>query len=52
MLYLHSRPDPILHRDLKSPNLLVDESWHVKASLVLCFFVVFVFRWGCIAAAR
>jgi hypothetical protein len=30
MLHLHSRPVPIVHRDLKSPNLLVDENWRVK----------------------
>ncbi|EFN51103.1 hypothetical protein CHLNCDRAFT_14990, partial [Chlorella variabilis] len=30
MLYLHNRPAPIVHRDLKSPNLLVEESWRVK----------------------
>ena len=28
--YLHSRIPPILHLDLKSPNILVDERWHVK----------------------
>jgi len=32
MLYLHSRNPPIVHRDLKSPNLLVDGQWHVKIS--------------------
>ncbi|KAL4423315.1 hypothetical protein ABPG77_006110 [Micractinium sp. CCAP 211/92] len=32
MLYLHSRAPAIVHRDLKSPNLLVDDSWHVKVS--------------------
>lgn len=32
MLYLHSRSPPIVHRDLKSPNLLVDALWHVKIS--------------------
>ncbi|KAL4441022.1 hypothetical protein ABPG77_010453 [Micractinium sp. CCAP 211/92] len=32
MLYLHSRPVPICHRDLKSPNLLVDEHMRVKVA--------------------
>jgi serine/threonine protein kinase len=32
MNYLHSRRPPIIHRDLKSHNLLVDESWRVKVS--------------------
>ena len=30
MHYLHSRSPPILHLDLKSPNILVDEKWRVK----------------------
>ena len=30
MQYLHSRQPPILHLDLKSPNILVDDKWRVK----------------------
>ena len=30
MLYLHTHSPPIVHRDLKSSNLVVDEHWHVK----------------------
>ncbi|PRW33138.1 Serine threonine- kinase CTR1 [Chlorella sorokiniana] len=34
MLYLHTRssPAPIIHRDLKSPNLLVDSNWGIKVT--------------------
>ncbi|XP_020585615.1 LIM domain kinase 1 isoform X2 [Phalaenopsis equestris] len=30
MNYLHRRNPPIIHRDLKSSNLLVDKAWRVK----------------------
>ncbi len=33
MAYLHGhKPAPIIHRDLKSPNLLVTDAWQTKAS--------------------
>ncbi|GAB4822575.1 hypothetical protein N2152v2_009621 [Parachlorella kessleri] len=32
MLHLHSHSPPIIHRDLKSPNLLVDTHWRCKIS--------------------
>ena len=32
MLYLHSHRPTIIHRDLKSPNLLVDGNWNVKVT--------------------
>eukprot|EP00039_Didymoeca_costata_P029311 m.24084 g.24084 ORF g.24084 m.24084 type:complete len:1626 (+) comp7576_c0_seq1:71-4948(+) len=32
MEFLHSRPTPILHRDLKSENCLVDENWNCKVA--------------------
>lgn len=32
MLYLHSHKPTIVHRDLKSPNLLVDGNWSVKVT--------------------
>ena len=30
MLYMHGREVACLHRDLKSPNLLVSAAWQVK----------------------
>lgn len=32
MAYLHSKKPPLIHRDLKSANLLVDESYTIKIS--------------------
>ena len=32
MVYLHSRDPPVLHRDLKSGNLLIDADGHLKIS--------------------
>ena len=32
MLYLHSRSPVVLHRDLKSANLLVDKHWRAKVA--------------------
>jgi len=32
MNYLHTRTPAIVHRDLKSVNLLVDADWHIKVS--------------------
>lgn len=33
MNYLHTSHPTIVHRDLKSPNLLVDKNWVVKVIL-------------------
>ncbi|KAI7835872.1 hypothetical protein COHA_010220 [Chlorella ohadii] len=30
MLHLHTRTPPVLHRDVKSPNILVDAAWRAK----------------------
>ena len=32
MAYLHDRPTPIVHKNLKSRNLLIDTAWRVKIS--------------------
>lgn len=36
MNFLHHCNPPIVHRDLKSSNLLVDKNWTVKAGLLIC----------------
>lgn len=35
MNYLHNCSPVIVHRDLKSPNLLVDKNWVVKVSILI-----------------
>lgn len=35
MNYLHNCTPVIVHRDLKSPNLLVDKNWVVKVGFFL-----------------
>ena len=35
MNYLHNSTPVIVHRDLKSPNLLVDKNWVVKVLIEL-----------------
>lgn len=37
MNYLHQCRPPIVHRDLKSPNLLVDSNYTVKVSVRKAF---------------
>lgn len=37
MLYLHGHKPPIIHRDLKSPNLLVEKNWRVKVRPLYLF---------------
>jgi len=37
MNYLHNCSPVIVHRDLKSPNLLVDKNWVVKVMYKLLY---------------
>lgn len=41
MNYLHRLSPPIVHRDLKSPNLLVDKTWTVKVWIMSACIVNF-----------
>lgn len=41
---LHTSNPTIVHRDLKSPNLLVDENWNVK---VIHFLIFLIFLLPC-----
>ena len=38
MNYLHKRNPPVVHRDLKSPNLLVDKKYTVKVRMKCEYF--------------
>ena len=46
MNYLHNRNPPIVHRDLKSPNLLVDKKYTVKVWIWITIFFCLV-SWIC-----
>ncbi|KAL3678400.1 hypothetical protein R1sor_021356 [Riccia sorocarpa] len=48
MNYLHRLNPPIVHRDLKSPNLLVDKTWTVK----VCDFGLSRFKGGTFLSSR
>lgn len=45
MLYLHISQPPILHRDLKSANLLVSKHWKVKVLLPVAVTVSQITVW-------
>lgn len=37
---LHTSTPTIVHRDLKSPNLLVDKNWNVKVYLLCLHYII------------
>lgn len=43
MNYLHTSHPTIVHRDLKSPNLLVDKNWVVKVYETPLWIPIFFF---------
>ena len=49
MLYLHMCQPPILHRDLKSANLLVSKHWKVKVLLTGVMTLCHIKVWQVIA---
>ncbi len=47
MNYLHKMEPPIIHRDLKSHNLLVDENYKVKVKFFFLCVLKEYFFFGC-----
>lgn len=45
MNYLHTSNPVIVHRDLKTPNLLVDKNWVVK--VCICIYPSNMTKVGC-----
>jgi len=45
MAWLHSQtPEPLLHRDLKSLNILLDHEWNAKVRAVHSIFIRVVLK--------